>query len=95
MENIKETRNEAMKRKEVEMLVDVGKTPSFAEASKLIAEQFKAPEENIMVENVKGGFGRKSVVVKASIYDTKELKDESVKRLIKPKKAAPGAAPAE
>ena len=92
LENKKETRNELMKRKEVSLIKEAGKTPSMAEASKMISEECKAPEENIMIENVKGKFGRNTFLIKASIYDTKELKDESFKRLVKPKKAAPGAA---
>ena len=92
LENKKEKRNELMKRREVELIRESEKNPSFAEVSKLISEEFKAPEENIMVENVKGKFGRNTFLMRASIYDTKELKDAAVKRLIKPKKAAPGAA---
>jgi hypothetical protein len=41
-----------------------------------------------MVENVKGKFGMKTFLIKASIYTSKELKDESFKRLTKAKKAA-------
>ena len=92
LENKKEIRNELMKRKEIQLIKDAEKTPSFAEASKMISEECKAPEENIMVEGIKGKFGSNTFLVKASVYDTKELKDESFKRLTKPKKAAPGAA---
>ena len=91
-ENKKDKRNELMKRREAELIKEAEKTPSFAEALKIMAEEFKAPEENIMIENVKGGFGKKTFLIKAGIYDTKELKEEAVKRLTKPKKAA--AAPA-
>lgn len=81
-----------MQRQEVLVEVEMEKTPSYVEASKLVAEQFKAKEENIMIEQVKGTFGKKTFVIKASIYSTKELCEESRKRLIKPKKVA--AAPA-
>ena len=90
----KDFKNDLMKRREVEVLVTESKTPSFAEMSKKLSEHFKAPEENIMVEKVGGKFGRDTFLIKAGIYDTKELKDESFKRLTKQKKAAPGAAPA-
>ena len=92
MEIKKDIKNELFQRREIQMIVESDKTPSFAEASKLFSEQFKAPEENIMVENVKGKFGRQTFLLKASIYDTKELKDASFKRLTKAKKEA--AAPA-
>lgn len=93
-ENKKETRNELMKRTEVQIIKEAGKNPSFAESLKIVSEECKAPEENIMVENIRGKFGSSTFLIKASVYDTKELKDEAVKRLTKPKKAAPGA-PAE
>ena len=91
-ENKKEKMNELMKRREVEIIRESEKNPSFADASKWISEEFKAPEENIMVENVKGKFGKGTFLIRASIYDTKELKEEAVKRLTKPKKAAAPAA---
>jgi ribosomal protein S24E len=94
MEIKKDIKNEIMQRREIQAVAESGKTPSFAEASKMVSEQFKSPEENIMVENVKGKFGRSTFLIKASIYDTKELKDESFKRLTKPKKAKPGEAQA-
>lgn len=83
-------KNDMLGRREVSFVITHSGNPGFAGASKLVSEHFKAPEENIMVENVKGKFGMKTFLVKASIYDSKELKDESFKRLTKPKK---GAAP--
>jgi len=83
--------NKLLGRKEIRALTEADKTPSFAEASKMIAEQLKVPEENIMAEKIAGKFGANTFLIKASIYDTKELKEAAVKRLIKPKKAAPAA----
>jgi len=94
MEIKKDNKNELMSRREVSVILETGKTPSYAEASKLIADHFKSGEENVMVENVKGKFGRKTFLINASIYNSKELKEEAVKRLIKQKKAKPGEAPA-
>jgi ribosomal protein S24E len=87
----KDHKNVLMARREVHISTDAEKTPSFAEASKMVSEHFKAPEEHIMVENVYGKYGSRTFLIKASIYDSKELKDESVKRLIKPKKVAAAA----
>ena len=92
METIKNIDNKLFGRKEVQVKIELAKTPSFVEASKLLADEFKANEENIMVENVKGNFGSNTFSIKASIYDTKELKDGAVQRLTKKKKEA--AAPA-
>lgn len=88
----KDIKNDLMNRREVEIILTTDKTPSFAESSKLIAEHFKAHEDNIMVENIKGKFGRNTFLLKASVYDSKELKEAAVKRLTKQKKeAAPTA----
>ena len=88
----KDFHNKLLNRREVEVIVTEAKTPSFDEMVKKLAEHFKASEENIMVENVKGKFGRNTFLVKAGIYDTKELKEEAVKRLIKQKKVPAPAA---
>ena len=88
----KDIKNELMQRREVEFVLESSKNPSFAEISKLVSEHFKAPEEAIMVEDINGKFGRNTFLINVAIYDSKELKDDSFKRLTKPKKAA--AAPA-
>jgi ribosomal protein S24E len=82
----KDIKNDLMNRREIQFILESSKNPSFAEISKLVSEHFKAPEENIMVENVKGKFGANTFLIKASVYDSKELKDESFKRLTKFKK---------
>ena len=86
MEVKKDIKNELLGRKEVSIVVEAEKTPSLAEALKIIGENFKSPEESIMIEKVKGKFGRKTFLINASIYNTKELKEEAVKRLTKQKK---------
>lgn len=91
MEVKKDIKNDLLNRREVSVLVETDKNPGFAEGAKLIADQFKADEENIMVENVNGKFGRNNFLITASIYTTKELKEEAVKRLTKPKKQAVAA----
>jgi len=92
MEIKKDIKNELLGRRELQGLLVSEATPSFAEISKQLSEKFKSPEDQIMVENVKGKYGRKTFLIKASIYESKELKDEAVKRLIKPKKGAVPAA---
>jgi ribosomal protein S24E len=93
MEIRKDIKNDLMQRREVQVIVDSDKTPSFADASKLFSEQFKSPEENIMVERVGGKFGRNTFLLQASIYASPELKEAAYKRLTKMKKTA-AAAPA-
>lgn len=92
MEIKKDFKNELLQRREVQILAECPKTPSFAEVSKTVSEKFKAPEENIMVENVTGKYGRNTFLLQASIYDTKELKDAAFKSMTKVKKTAAPAA---
>jgi len=92
MEIKKNIKNDLFGRKEIEIILTAEKTPSFAEISKMLGEHFKAAEDEIMVENVKGKFGRNTFLIKACIYDSKALKDEAFKRLIKAKKVAVAAA---
>jgi ribosomal protein S24E len=94
MEVKKDIKNELMQRREVSILEEFEKIPSFEEAKKIIVEKFKANEENVLVENVLGKFGRKLFLIKASIYDNKELKEKAEKRMIKVKKSAGESAPA-
>ena len=95
MEIKKDIKNELLGRREVSVVLELDKTPSFAEAAKLVAEHFKAHEDHIMIERINGKFGRKTFLINASIYHSKELRDESVKRLTKQKKAKTGEDPAE
>ena len=88
MEVKKDIKNSLLKRREVSFVVEASKTLTYTEASKLIADNFKCEEDCIMVEKVAGKFGRNTFLIEACIYDSKELKEEAVKRLIKPKKAA-------
>lgn len=92
MEIKHDKQNDLMKRREISFVFESSKIPSFAEASKMISEKVKAPEEHILVERIDGKFGRSNFVVSASIYDTKELKEEAVKRVAKTKKTVAPAA---
>ncbi len=91
MEITKNIKNDLMQRREIQGILEFEKNPSFAEVSKILADEFKANEDQIMVEGAKGTFGKNTFVIKASIYDTKEIKDEAFKRLIKSKKEAVAA----
>jgi ribosomal protein S24E len=92
MEIKTETKNELMGRKELSLVLESSKNPNFVEVAKMLAEQFKTSEENIIVEGINGKFGRKNFLINASVYDTKELKDAALKRSIKVKKTVAPAA---
>ena len=93
MEIKKDFKNELLGRREVKFVLESEKTPSYPEMAKLIAENFKANEETVLLEGVKGKFGRSTFLVSASIYNTKELMEAAKKRITKVKKVA-GETPA-
>jgi ribosomal protein S24E len=88
----KDIKNRLMKRRELVLVIESDSNPGFAGVSKVLSEEFKTPEDQILVENVKGRFGSNTFLVKASIYDSKELMEEAKKRMIKVKKEIAPAA---
>ena len=83
IENIK---NPLLKRKEVKVVIEAGKNPTAAESSKVIADEFKTKEENIVIKKIQGKFGRNTFLISAKIYDSKELKDKVEPKLNKNQK---------
>ena len=92
MKIIEDKQNGTLRRRELKIITDAGKTPSIEEAAKLIAEHFKSEEEKIVVNHIRGKFGRKTFLIVASIYNNKEDKEKteitSKKQRDKGKKAA-------
>ena len=91
MKTISELQNKLLKRKEVVVEIESEKNPGYEAVKGLIANQFKADVENIVVKTLKGHFGSNLVTVDAVIYSSKEDK-ENVERKPKVKKSAEGAA---
>ncbi len=91
MKVLTDIKNPLLKRREVKLVVDSIGNPGFASAMKLVSEQFKAKEEAIVVNNVKGKFGRDTFLIDAMVYDSKEDKDK-IEPKPKVKKVAGGAA---
>jgi len=87
---ISDVKNDLFKRREIKIVVDSSGNPGFANALKIVSEQFKANEENIAVHNVKGKFGRDTFLIEAFIYGSKEDKEKTEPKP-KVKKAEGGA----
>lgn len=81
VEILEDKKNELLKRQEVKLIFYSEKNPSFQEALKIISGEVKKPEENIAIKGIKGKFGRKSFLINAFVYDSKEEKER-----IEPKK---------
>jgi len=76
METLKDFQNDLLNRREIKVVVESEKNPSFSEASKIISKEFKADEESIVINEIKGKFGRKTFLITARVYKTKEDKEK-------------------
>lgn len=85
MNILEEKKNNLLNRKEIKIIVEAGKNPSFAEAEELIAKEFKAVKENIAVKAIKGKFGRNTFLINAFIYDSIQAKEKLEKKREKKK----------
>lgn len=81
---INETHNKLIGKKEIKAAVEfTGPTPKKEEIAKMIAAKIGTSENLVNVRIIKTGYGEQKAVVKASVYDTEEIK----KKLVKEKKA--------
>lgn len=87
MEIQKESRNELFKRKEISVILEADKNPNFSEIKKKLSEKFSKPEDAIDVYNIKGKFGRKTFLIKAYIYDSKNYFEKAVQKTKKQREA--------
>lgn len=78
MEIKENKRNNLFKRQEIEGFVESEKNPGFDAMRKVLSEETKKPEENIDVYNIKSSFGSKTFLVKAFVYDTKDLREKAI-----------------
>ncbi len=72
MEKLQEKENFLTKRKEVKVVIERDKNPSYEEAKQIISDEFKSDKERIIIKKVKGKFGRDTFLISAFIYDSKE-----------------------
>ena len=88
METVEDNNNFLTNRREVKIIVEAEKNPSFEEASDLIVKEFKADKELVVVSGIKGKFGRNTFLIQAVIYKSKEDKENfEGKKEVKPKQA--------
>jgi len=80
MKILEDKNNSLLSRREIKIIVEASKNPSFPEVIKMIAEHFKAQEELIEAKGIKGKFGRNTFLISAFIYKTKEEKDKLEKK---------------
>jgi ribosomal protein S24E len=85
MKVIENKENIMLGRREIKMIVEAGKNPSYPEALKQVADHFKSSEELVEVKEIQGKFGRSTFLISAFIYGNKENKDKLEKKKEKKK----------
>ncbi len=68
----KEFDNKLLHRKEIVATLEAESTPSEQKVREMLTEKFKKPEEQIVVETIKGKFGSRIFEISAKIYDDAE-----------------------
>ena len=82
---LRDFQNNLLKRREINAIIKSEKNPGYDNVRKNIAEHFKAGEELIVLNNVRGKFGSRDFFIDSFIYDSVEDK-EKIEPKIKIKK---------
>jgi ribosomal protein S24E len=90
MKAMKDFKNSLLHRREVVVSMQSESNPGFANALKMISEQFKTPEDQIALKAVRSKFGAHDFLIEAFIYDSPEHRNR-IEPKIKVKKKAEGA----
>lgn len=90
MRIIKEIKNDLLKRKEIQFIVESEKNPGFEGSKKVLIEKIKTPEENIAIKFVKSKFGTHEFLIEAFAYNSKEDR-EKIEPKVKSKKKVEAA----
>ncbi len=75
MEVLQDKDNFLTNRKEIKVVVDSEKNPTYDEAKDIVINEFNADKENVVVKKIKGKFGRDTFLISAFIYKSKEDKE--------------------
>lgn len=80
MKTIEDKENSLLNRREIKIVTEAEKNPSFSDAENLLADKFKADKELIVIKNIKGKFGRNTFLITSFIYKNKEEKEKLEKK---------------
>jgi len=76
MKTIEDKDNFLLNRKEVKVLVDSKKNPTYKEAEEILIKEFDSSNDCIVVRRVKGKFGRNTFLISGFVYNSKEDKEK-------------------
>ncbi len=74
MRIIEQKKNDLLDRNEFLISIESQHSPSKIEITKKLSEHSKTPEDNIVIESIKGVFGSKNFIIKAKYYNNLESK---------------------
>ena len=74
---ISEKENPLFKRKEIHVEIEAVSSPKKEDAEKSISEKFSVPTENIAIKKIDGRFGSRIFRITASLYHSKEIKEQT------------------
>jgi ribosomal protein S24E len=75
MQVLEDKENFLLNRREVKVIVEADKNPTYEEALNLLIEKFKVAGDTVAIRQVKGKFGRNTFLISAFIYKSKEDKE--------------------
>jgi ribosomal protein S24E len=90
MEITQDTKNNLLKRREIQFILESESNPGFEKSRKSVAEKLKTSEENVAIKYIRNNFGSREFLVEAFVYDNKEDK-ERIEPKKKEKKTAGGS----
>jgi len=76
MNILEDKQNDLLKRREVKVIIEESSNPSMDKARKIVAEEFKAEEDGVLIKKIKGKFGRNTFLVVANIYKNKDAMEK-------------------
>ncbi len=78
MKNLKiinQRENPLFNRKETEISIETDVAPKIKEAEEFVAKEFSSHADNVKIRKIRGRFGSNNFIITASIYHSKDDKD--------------------
>ena len=87
MKIIKEIKNDLLKRKEIQFVIEAEKNPGLDGSKRILVDRMKTSEDNVAVKFVKSKFGTNEFLIEAFIYGSKQDKERIEPKQKEKKKA--------
>ncbi len=74
MKIFKDIKNDLLKRREVQFMIESDKNPGLEHVRSLLAEKLSLPHEHVVIKTLNNNFGANDFLIEAFIYDSQEDK---------------------